>query len=256
MGDPRLSRFVDYDNVADRYRHGRQLSPAALHRWRDAVLAHLPDGPLRVLDVGAGTGFFATAWPRWRPGSSVVAVEPNQAMIRAGPESVRYLRAVAERLPVRSGAFDVVWISTALHHFVDLPRAIAECVRALRPDGRLLIRTFLPGHTRVTWAGAFPGHSKALARFPDLDRLIEVCEPHGWELSHLGAVTEGEYNFAQWADWVEQMRHADTILTALTDAEIATGVAALRAAPARRAPVELSLLVLRYPASAARTRSA
>lgn len=238
------SRYVDYARVADRYRVGRALSPAVLDRWRDAVLPRIPDPPVLVVDVGAGTGLFSVAWPRWTP-ATVVAVEPSAEMIRAGDDGVRYVQGVAEYLPLATGCADVVWISTALHHFTDLPRAVWECVRVLRDSGRLLVRTFLPGRTEITWMGAFHGREKALTRFMDLDRLAAVFAPHGLVVDHVGEVFEEVWSFAESAEWVERMRHADSMLTALTDEEVAAGLRALRAEPDRQARNELSLVVFR-----------
>lgn len=244
------SRYVDYGKVADCYRDGRALSPAVLDRWRDAVLPRIPQPPVRVVDVGAGTGMFAAAWSQWLP-ASVIAVEPSAAMIRAGHEGVRYapgvryVQGVAEYLPLATGCADVVWISTALHHFTDLPRAVWECVRVLRDAGRLLVRTFLPGRTEITWMGAFPGREKAFRRFMDLDRLAAVFAPHGLVVDHVGEVFEEVWSFAESAEWVRRMRHADSMLTALTDDEVAAGIRALRAEPHRQARNELSLVVFR-----------
>lgn len=251
MGDePGSSPYVDYHRIADRYRGGRSLPPGVLARWRAAVLPHLPGRPLRVLDVGAGTGIFAAAWPQWTS-AAVVAVEPNPAMARAGAGEVRYVRAVAERLPVASASMDVVWISTTLHHFADLRRAVAECVRVLRDPGCIMVRTFLPERTEISWVGAFPGYRKALARFPRLDRLSTVFGQHGLVASHVCEVSEGVWSYAEAADWAERMRHADSMLTALSDHEVAAGLRALRAEPARRAGKELSLVVFRRPTGAA-----
>lgn len=237
-------RYVDYTRQARRYRDGRALSPDVLNRWRDAVLPHLPDHPLTVADIGAGTGIFAAAWPGWAP-ARVVAVEPNQAMIRAGPPGVRYVRAVAERLPLRTGSVDVAWVSTALHHFIDLRRAVSECGRVVRRTGCILVRTFLPGRTELTWMRAFAGYAKALNRFPDLNQLRDQFARCGMVASHVGEVDEESWTLARLADWVERMRHADSMLTALTDAEIADGVRRLRSRPDRLARTTLSLVVFR-----------
>jgi hypothetical protein len=58
-------------------------------------------------------------------------------------------------------------------------------------------------------------------------------------------VRDVETTCGEAAGWVEQMRHADSMLTALTDDEVATGVRRLRATPHEPAVLNLSLIVLR-----------
>lgn len=231
------SPFVDYDRVADRYRRGRALPPEVLDRWAAAVRPHLPSPPIRVADVGAGTGIFATVWPRWTA-ATVVAVEPSTEMIKAGDRAVRYVRGAAERLPLRDGSLDVAWLSTSLHHFADLGRAAAEIGRALRDDRR----------TEIGWWARFPGWSRAtakvLAGVYSVDQIEAVFGVHGFAVSHVCEVDEGTSTFAESADWVERMRHADSFLTALSDAEVDEGVRRLRAEPDRTSRNELSLVVL------------
>jgi ubiquinone/menaquinone biosynthesis C-methylase UbiE len=45
----------------------------------------------------------------------------------------------AEQLPFSDSAFDRVWTIHAFHHWEDQTKGIAECLRVLRPHGRLLI---------------------------------------------------------------------------------------------------------------------
>ena len=52
--------YVDYEENAALYRRGRALSPEVLGRWGEAVRTYLPSAPIRVADVGAGTGIFVT----------------------------------------------------------------------------------------------------------------------------------------------------------------------------------------------------
>lgn len=236
------SRYVDYQRVAARYQAGRALPDAVLDRWGAAVRPHLPARPLRVADVGAGTGIFAAAWPRWSA-TTVVAIEPAEEMIRAGDPTVGYVRGLAEELPLASGSVDVAWLSTTLHHFFDRGQAVAELGRMLRDDGRVLVRTLLPERTPRHWFEVFPGRSKALARCLGVDELVAMFGPHGFVMSHVEEVLEGTSTFADTADWIEQMQHADSMLTALTSDEIADGVRALRATPLEEVRVEISLVV-------------
>jgi SAM-dependent methyltransferase len=220
-----------------------------LAHWGDAVRPYLAGSPLAVIDVGAGTGIFAAAWPSWTL-ASVLAVEPAAAMVQASSvddPSVRFVRAVAEALPVQDERFDVVWVSTALHHFYDVDHGIAEFARVLRRGGRVLVRTYVPGRTEVTYVSEFPGRSKWMSRFHTETELLRLFAAHGFRLVAIREVLEWTESYAASAAWVARMRHADSMLTALSDEEVAEGLAALRADPHRVGRLELTLAVFERP---------
>jgi SAM-dependent methyltransferase len=243
---PRRSQdFVDYARVADRYQEGRSLAADVLDRWANAVEPYLPTGPIRVIDVGAGTGIFAAAWPRWTT-AAVVAVEPSAAMVSAGnvdEPGASFVLGVAEALPVSDHCADVVWVSAALHHFADVHQAAEEFARVLGPGGRVLVRAYAPGRTEITSLGEFPGREKWEARCHTEQQLIGIFRPHGFDLTDAREVLEGTVSYADAADWVESMRDADSLLTALSDDEIAGGLRNLRSAPTRLGRVEFTLFV-------------
>lgn len=85
-------------------------------------------GDTRLLDVGCGGGE-AVALARER-GASAVGVDVR-------PRTDGVLRAEATRLPLRTGAFDVVLAECVLCLAADYPAALAETRRVLGPDGRL-----------------------------------------------------------------------------------------------------------------------
>jgi len=244
-GAHRSQDFVDYERVATRYQQGRSLAADVLDRWGDAVKPYLPPGPIRVADVGAGTGIFAAAWPRWTD-ATVVAVEPSAAMAGAGSvddPDVTFVLATAEALPLRDGSADVAWVSTALHHFADVHQAIRELARVLGPGRRVLVRTYAPDRTEITWLDELPGRAKWEARCYTEQQLIEILRPHGFDLIDAREVLEGTESYAKSADWVERMRDADSLLTALSDDQIAEGVRTLRSTPTRMGRVEVTLFV-------------
>jgi SAM-dependent methyltransferase len=176
----------------------------------------------------------------------VIAVEPAAAMVRAAKRSdpaVTFIRAVAEDLPLSDGRVDVVWLSASLHHVADGDRAAGEFARVLRRRGRVLVRTYLPGRTEVSFAEEFPGRSKWERRFHDEDQLVTLFGACDFDLVDVKDVLEWTETYAASADWVSMMRHADSMLTALSDDEIARGLDALRAQPNRLGRLETTLLV-------------
>ena len=101
-----------------------------------------------MLDVGAGDGEFARQLAG--PASSVVAVEIDEEKVRAGNatarDGVEFLLGRAECLPVHNASCDLVCFVFSFHHVAsDLQAmALAECVRVLRPGGRLHVVDPLP----------------------------------------------------------------------------------------------------------------
>ena len=119
--------------------HGDPRALARLVDWA------APAPSARVLDVGTGTGHLALALaPRV---ARVVGLDPTRAMLREaqaealrrGVENVDFLLGEAEDPLFRDGVFDLVTCRRAAHHFGDLPRALAEARRVLRPGGHLLV---------------------------------------------------------------------------------------------------------------------
>jgi ubiquinone/menaquinone biosynthesis C-methylase UbiE len=96
----------------------------------------------RVLEVGAGTGL---NFPHY-PGSvsEVVAVEPEpylraRAETAAGsaPVPVQVVNGTAAELPAADAGFDAVVVSGLLCSVRDVPAALTEFARVLRPGGQL-----------------------------------------------------------------------------------------------------------------------
>ena len=100
-----------------------------------------PTGKERVLDIGTGAGHTALALaPRV---SDVVLTDPVDAMLAAarrvfqtaGLWNAQFVRANAEQLPFPRASFDIVTTRLAAHHFDDVPLAMREVARVLRPGG-------------------------------------------------------------------------------------------------------------------------
>ena len=244
-----MTPFVDYDRAADRYEAGRKLEDDGLDAWRQAVTARVAPSGLRVLDIGAGTGIFARAWIAWGA-REVVAVEPSMAMreqaaARASP-GVGVVDGSTDALPVETSSVDVVWMSAVLHHVRERDRCAHEIRRVLRPGGHLLVRGYCPDRSRVPWLDWLPGAERARARFPSAGEIRSLFEAHGLRWVDATEVADPRaYSREAAAAWIERMRDADSLLTALTPAEVDAGIAALRAEPAELLP-PLALTLLTF----------
>lgn len=104
-----------------------------------------PQPGWRALDVGAGTGH--TAFALAPHVAEVLGIDLTPEMLaeaealraRNGCLNVTFGLADAQALPQDDASFDLVTCRRAAHHFTDLPRALAEMRRVLRPGGRLVI---------------------------------------------------------------------------------------------------------------------
>jgi len=133
-----------FDRVSPRYdRLNRVLSFGTDRSWRRraVALARL-DASQRAVDVGAGTGdlTFALARASGR-GARVVAADLSKGMLdvarRRGP--VLAVIANAESLPFADTSLDRVITGFTVRNVGDLPRALREFRRVLRPGGRAVI---------------------------------------------------------------------------------------------------------------------
>lgn len=95
-----------------------------------------------VADIGAGTGMLGDVFRA--NGNAVIAVEPNAEMrmvcaqLHANDPQFRVAAGTAEETALPSGSVEMIAAGRALHWF-DLPRALEEFRRILKPGGWVVI---------------------------------------------------------------------------------------------------------------------
>lgn len=113
--------------------------------WLDIINSHLDcDGPLKVLDIGTGPGFFPIILGR--EGHRVTAVDYAQAMLdeaeancKAAGVEAEFIRMDAQNLDFEDGSFDLVISRNLIWNLEDPERAYREWMRVLRDGGRLMV---------------------------------------------------------------------------------------------------------------------
>jgi SAM-dependent methyltransferase len=139
VSDPGLS----FGTAARLYDSIRPAYPPAAVTW--AIGAE----PVRVLDLGAGTGLLTGVLRA--AGHDVVAVEPDEQMRAVAAErhpDLRVLAGNAEDIPLPAGSVDAVVVGQAYHWFTP-QRALPEIHRVLREEG-----IFAPiWNVRDNWCG-------------------------------------------------------------------------------------------------------
>jgi arsenite methyltransferase len=97
----------------------------------------------RVLDIGSGPGFLAEEMAaEVGLGGGVVGLDPSESMLaiaRRRPGAVEYVEGDALALPFADETFDAAVATQVYEYVADMPAALAEARRVLRPGGRLLI---------------------------------------------------------------------------------------------------------------------
>jgi demethylmenaquinone methyltransferase / 2-methoxy-6-polyprenyl-1,4-benzoquinol methylase len=97
---------------------------------------------MTLLDVATGTGLVARAAAEIvRDPRAVVGIDPSGGMLREARKALAgpLVQGRIEALPFRDAVFDFVSIGYALRHAADLGVAFAECLRVLKPGGRLVV---------------------------------------------------------------------------------------------------------------------
>jgi demethylmenaquinone methyltransferase/2-methoxy-6-polyprenyl-1,4-benzoquinol methylase len=146
-----------FDGVAERYDVTNDvLSLGRTRAWRKALVRAIgPREGERLLDLAAGTG--TSSAPLAAAGASVVACDFSLGMLQVGrrrqteraaahpysrPDGVAFVAGDALHLPFADASFDAATISFGLRNVVDVPGALLEMRRVLRPGGRLVICEF------------------------------------------------------------------------------------------------------------------
>jgi SAM-dependent methyltransferase len=226
---------ISYDeHTATAFKAVREIPRDGLSEWREAVRRHLRPSPgMTLVDIGAGTGQFATAFRDWFD-VDVLAVEPSAAMRDQIPRTpaIQAFEGTATALPLPDAAADAAWLSLVIHHIPDLEVAAHEIRRVLHPGAPVLIRQGFPGRLDgvelVRW---FPETARAVASYPSVEETCKAFAAAGFDQVALEQVCETyPTGLADFLGEVDTFRDADTTMRSLTEDEFLRGKERLRRA--------------------------
>lgn len=165
-----------FDERSNSYESGwrGRLHHLIASRTADLALACTPS-PMRILDVGCGTGFLLRQLATRLPNAiELVGVDPARGMVEvartAAPDDprLRFLSGVAERLPFPDEAFDLVVSTTSFDHWADQQGGLVECARVLTPVGYLVLTDLFSAALLPTLLFGHRGHARTKRRAGEL----------------------------------------------------------------------------------------
>ena len=105
----------------------------------------IPINSGRVLEVGCGGGAIARGIKRYKPNLKVFGCDISThslSFARKNPGGAKFYFGNIYHLPFKSNFFDVVFCIDVFEHLEDIPKALAEIKRVMKPGG--LVHFALP----------------------------------------------------------------------------------------------------------------
>ncbi|MDQ2785173.1 MAG: class I SAM-dependent methyltransferase [Chloroflexota bacterium] len=157
MADQARDNDDDAWNWSERAAAWQRWHPILTEWWQsvtDLLIDWTEPAPgMRVLDIASGTGEPAlTLAPRVGPNGSITATDVIPEMVaiakanaaEQGFTNMRCAVADAGALPFADASFDRVTCRFGVMYFPDVPRALREVRRVLRPGGRAIFAVWGP----------------------------------------------------------------------------------------------------------------
>jgi ubiquinone/menaquinone biosynthesis C-methylase UbiE len=190
-----------------------------LHAARERV-AHRLRTEATVLDVGTGAGHLSfTLAPL---AARVVALDPSAGMLatvrRAAAErgltQIETCEAAAAALPFAAASFDLVCTRYSAHHWFDIPRALGEMRRVVRPDGFILVIDLLGDDQPLV-----DTHLQSIELLRDASHVRDRSVAEWHALLAQGGFTAIEYQTwstrLEFASWIARMRTPEVLSAAI-----------------------------------------
>ncbi len=170
-----------FSKVHQKYDLMNDIMSLGIHRnWKEKFITWMnPQPNTKLIDVASGTGDIAKLFfEKSKKLSSVTCVEPNAAMMEQGKlklkkyNSIKWIKAHAEKIPVNDNTFDYYSISYGIRNVSNINKSLKEALRVLKPGGRFMCLEFSKIDNEIL-KFLYKQYSKAI---PYLGKLIVGSE--------------------------------------------------------------------------------
>jgi len=227
-------RKANYGIIADTFDAARTLLQQNLGIWLDIISKKVtPEGKVRFLDLGCGTGRFSIPVAT-RLGYSVIGADSSREMlskakVKGNECEVEWIIADAASLSYPDGSFEAVFMSHLLHH-VDRPLTVVkECCRVLKLGGTILDRYGAIENIRDDPEHRFFPESIFIdeARTPTVEQVEEWFGVAGFKQVSSETIVQQTYNSAE--ERLENVRLKSTsVLTLISQTAFEKGLERLQ----------------------------
>ncbi len=144
-----------FASVASKYDIMNDLMSGGMHRlWKKEFIAQIPDFSGNLLDMASGTGDIARKYYAAAKADGlkpdITACDASAEMLKEGKNKavdngildIKYQVTEAEKLPFEDGSFDYYTVAFGVRNFTDIPAALKEAYRVLKPGGKFLCLEF------------------------------------------------------------------------------------------------------------------
>lgn len=183
---------------------------SAMHRHVAEAVAVFVDlsGVDEVLDVATGTGLVLRALRARSRHLSLTGIDLSPAMLAVAAKALHGAELIegdAAALPLHTDSVDLVTCATALHIIPDVPAALSEWRRVLRPGGRAVTATFSTTDGAVSENASAGGGTRPYPRrhtpFRSIEVLSRTASSQGFEVTRSTNWTDGTDSvlIAEWS---------------------------------------------------------
>jgi len=164
-----------------------RLCTGEMFNFAVSVMALDPAPGDLVLDLGAGSCWVSDWLSRLLVDTVSLDYAPDMLAIgqqRLGP-GAKLTVGDFEKLPYVDGTFDGAICLSALHHVPNIPAALREICRVLKPDGAVVFSEPGAGHSAHPQSQAEMAELGVLERDIVADELLDACLAAGFNSAHV-----------------------------------------------------------------------